>query len=54
MVRAALRAPGIPVEADFTGDRERFAGLALGTLMAAAQACTDEADFRRRIQDSSI
>ena len=48
-VRAVLRARGIPVSVDFAGDRERFAGLGLGVLMAAAQACTDEADFRRRI-----
>ena len=48
-VRAVLRARGIPVSVDFAEDRERFAGLGLGVLMAAAQACTDEADFRRRI-----
>ena len=48
-VRAVLRARGVATGADFAADLELFAGLSLETLMTAAQACTDEADFRRRI-----
>ena len=51
-VLATLRARGIHPGADFAADPERFAGLGLETLMAAALACTDEADFRRRIGDA--
>ena len=51
-VLAALRARGIHPGADFAADPERFAGLGLETLMAAALACTDEADFRRRIGEA--
>ena len=46
MVRAVLHARGVPTGADFAADPERFAGASPETLMAAAQACTDEADFR--------
>ena len=48
-VLAALRARGIDPGADFAADPDLFAGLRLDTLMAAALACTDEADFRQRI-----
>ena len=51
-VLATLRARGIHTGADFAADPERFAGLGLETLMAAALACTDEADFRRRINEA--
>ena len=50
---ATLRARRIHPGADFAADRERFARLGLETLMAAAIACTDEADFRRRIDEAS-
>ena len=48
-VLATLRARDIHPGADFAADPERFDGLGLETLMTAALACTDEADFRRRI-----
>ena len=48
-VLAALRARGIDPGADFAADEEPFAALGLDTLMAAALACTDAADFRKRI-----
>ena len=48
-VRAVLRARGIPTDTGFATDPGLFAGVGLDTLMAVAQACTDEADFRRRI-----
>ena len=51
-VLATLRARGIDTGADLAADPERFAGLGLETLMAAALACTDEADFRRRIGEA--
>ena len=47
-VLAALRARGIDPGADFAADEEPFAALGLDTLMAAALACTDAADFRKR------
>ena len=48
-VLAILRARGIR---DFAADPELFAGLGLEALMAAALACTDEADFRQRISEA--
>ena len=49
MVAAALRARGIEAALDFTEDRELFPGLSADALMAAALACTGEADFRRTV-----
>ena len=48
-VAATLRARGIEVAGDFARDGGRLAGHPIETLMAAALACTGEADFRRRI-----
>ena len=50
VVLAMLRARGIDPGADFAADPDLFAGLRLDTLMAAALACTDEEDFRQRIE----
>ena len=49
-VAAALRARGIDVSPDFAQDHGRFAELPIEPLMAAAVACIDEDDFRRRIR----
>ena len=49
LVAAALRAQGIEVASDFAEDPEFFSGLSGEALIAAALACTGEADFRRRI-----
>ena len=51
IVAAALRARGIETALDFTEDRELFSGLSGEALMAAALACTGDADFRRRIRE---
>ena len=51
-VLATLRARDIHPGTDFAVDPERFDGLGLDTLMTAALACTDEADFRRRINEA--
>ena len=51
-VLAILRARGIHPVADLAAEPERFAGLGLDTLTDAALACTDEADFRRRIGEA--
>ena len=51
IVAAALRARGIEAALDFTGDRELSSGLSGEALMAAALACTGEADFWRRIRE---
>ena len=48
-VSATLRARGIEVAGDFARDGRLLAGHSVESLMAAALACTDEADFRRRI-----
>ena len=48
-VAATLRARGIEVAGDFARDDGRLAGHPIESLMAAALACTGEADFRRRI-----
>ena len=50
-VLAVLKARGIEVALDFTQDRELVGGLSGEPLIAAALACTDEADFRRRIRE---
>ena len=52
-VAATLRARGIEVSRVFTEDRDLFAERPAETLMAAALACTDEADFRRRIRQEA-
>ena len=51
-VLAILHARGIRPAADLAAKPERFAGLGLDTLTSAALACTDEADFRRRIGEA--
>ena len=51
MVAAALRARGIEAALDVTEDRELVAGVPGDALMEAALACTDEADFRRRVRE---
>ena len=52
LVAAALRARGIEAVLDSTEDRVLFGELSDDALMAAAMACTDEADFRRRLRES--
>ena len=52
-VRALLRARGIEPAASFADEPELLAGAPLETLMAAALACTDEADFHRRLRGPS-
>ena len=49
LVAAALRARGIEAALGGTEDGELLGGLSDDALMAAALACTDAADFRRRI-----
>ena len=51
LVAAALRARGIESALDATADRALLGGLSGDALMAAALACTDAADFRRRIAE---
>ena len=48
LVAAALRARGIEAALDGTEDRAFLEALSADALMAAALACTDAADFRRR------
>ena len=50
LVAATLRARGIGVGSDLATDRSSLGGLSGDALMAAALACTDEADFRRRVR----
>lgn len=52
-VRALLRARGIEPAAGFTDEPDLLVGASLETLMAAALACADEADFRRRLREPS-
>ena len=52
-VREVLRARGIEPSADFAEHPDLLATPSLETVMAAALACTDEADFRRRLRDPS-
>ena len=54
MVAAALRARGIDAALDAVEDRELLAGLSDDALMAAALACTDADDFRRRIGERRV
>ena len=49
-VVAALRARGIDVPADVAADADLLAGRSIETAMAEAMACSDAADFRRRIR----
>ena len=51
LVAATLRTRGIVVASDFATDRALFGGLSDDALVAAALACADEADFRRRIRE---
>ena len=51
LVAAALRARGIEASLDSTEDRVLFGALSDEALMAAAMACTDEADFRRQLRE---
>ena len=50
MVHAALRSRGSEANPRFTADQALFGELSTEALMAAALACTDEADFRRRLR----
>ena len=51
LVVAALRARGVEAALDAAEVRELVAGVPGDALMAAALACTDEADFRRRVRE---
>ena len=53
LVAAALRARGIEAALDATEDRDLLGGLSDDALMAAALACIDAADFRRRATAST-
>ena len=50
-VAQVLEARGIAAALDVTEDRELPGRLSGDALMAAAPACTDAADFRRRIRE---
>ena len=50
-VRAVLRARGIEAALDAPEDRDLFGALPAKALIAAALACTGEADFRRRVRE---
>ena len=50
-VFAVLKARGIEAALHLPEDRELFSGLSGEALMAAALACTGDADFRRRIRE---
>ena len=52
-VRAVLRSRGIEPAAGFAEEPELLAAPPLEAVLAAALACTDEADFRRRLHDPS-
>ena len=52
-VLAALGARGIGSASGFAQERGLLANLPLATSMAAATACSDEADFRRRLREVS-
>ena len=52
-VLAVLAARGIGPASGFSQERELLASLPLETSMAAATACSDEADFRRRLREAS-
>ena len=48
-VRAVLASRGIEAALDSPEDRALFGALPAEALIAAALACTGEADFRRRV-----
>ena len=50
-IRAVLRARGIEAALDSPEDRELIGALPAEVLVAAALACTGEADFRRRARE---
>ena len=50
-VLTVLKARGIAVASNLTEYRELFGASSSETLVEAALACTDEADFRRRIRE---
>ncbi len=50
---AVLRARGIEVTPSLAEDRALFGSVPGDALMAAAVACRDETDFRRRIRDAA-
>ena len=50
-VAQVLEARGIAVALDSTEDRALLRGLSSEAVMAAALACTDAADFRRRLAE---
>ena len=50
-VAQVLEARGIAAALDAAQDRKRWDGVPGRDLMAAALACTDAADFRRRIRE---
>ena len=50
-VAATLRARGIEVSSQILDDWKLLAGRPIDRLMAAAVACTGEADFRRRVRE---
>ena len=52
-VVAALRARGVDVPADVAADADLLAGRSIETAMAEAMACSDAADFLRRIRGAS-
>ena len=52
-VRTVLRARGIETGDGLPGERELFAAPSLETVLAAALACADEADLRRRLSEGS-
>ena len=52
-VVSALRARGIDVPADIASDVDRLAGRSFETAIAAAMACSDAEDFRRRLRLTS-
>ena len=51
-VVAALRARGVDVPADIASDPHLLAGSSIDTAIAAAMACSDVADFRRRLRSA--
>ena len=51
LAAATLRARGIEVTSHLATDRALLGALSGDALMAAALACVDEADFRRRIRE---
>ena len=52
-VLAVLRARGIEATSNLAEDRALFTGVPADALMAAAVACRDETDFRRRVRDAA-